>query len=153
MQRALLQTFSRPSTLARVGVSRLGTVLGGKVEAPSFASEISASLDSELAAPDLDRHIANTVKVLAVAISLSTPHIFGMREVLATYFAYSLSMQQVSFSLDTGTVSRRRLALSSPQLLATVTWDLSPGHCQVLLMHSTPSIKFVRSLQCTSRIR
>jgi hypothetical protein len=87
-------------------VSRLGTVLGGKVEAPSFAFEILASLDSELAAPDLDRHIANTVKVLAVAISLSTPHIFGMREVLATYFAYSLSMQQVSFSLDTGNVSR-----------------------------------------------
>jgi hypothetical protein len=106
MQRTLLQTFSQPSTLARVDVSRLGTVLVDKVEAPSFAFQVLASLDSELAAPDLDRHTANTVKVLAVAISLSTPHIFGIREVLATYFACSLSMQQVSFSLDTGNASR-----------------------------------------------
>jgi hypothetical protein len=65
-------------------VSRLGTVLGGKVEAPSSAFEIFTSLDQELAAPDLDRHTANTaVKVLAVAISLSTAHIFSMREVPA----------------------------------------------------------------------
>jgi hypothetical protein len=72
-------------------VSRLDTVLGGKVEAPSFAFEISASLDSELAAPGLDRHTA-----LAPCRSPPNLLIYSTHIRYAKNVSYILCMQHIA---------------------------------------------------------
>jgi hypothetical protein len=94
MHRVLLQTFSLPSTLARVGVSRLGTVLGGKVEAPSSAFEIFASLDPELVAPDhLNRRdTADTVEVLEIYTAHSIRYARSVSYILAYSLKYTASI-------------------------------------------------------------